>query len=424
MQQHHPQGCIVPVESQADVSECAHLNKGEVKQELGYATRRHEPQSLYGEVNDVSSSECSEADAAGQPQPAYAGCGGDAEESHDLERKGGDAPYVDPDRLSMLWTMDEETVLMHSSQVSLQRIRTRLEMLLLGVSEAICLRKACDALQHRASSRPVMDYQEKVLAADHALRRIIGEAFVSFAERDAVQMVHLCSLADKGVTDCDELVRNAVVVLQALLHDGEAVQGLEPFRQFVSTHRAEIRSQQWQHDFITALRSLAVGFLRHPEAVMAAYGHSVNQIVQREAFYVALLRFCGGRPVGYTSAPANAADKAKLAVAKTQSPHAVATSRLRASRVSTPLQRKRETKSIHATKHEGGAARMQRPSVSHQGSVMPPDLPQCVSLCASSTPSRRRNFTSKCRPNSTTLSRSSVGADQKASTLAPRRNDR
>ncbi|CAC9525460.1 hypothetical_protein_-_conserved [Leishmania infantum] len=116
---------------------------------------------------------------------------------------------------------------MHSSQVSLERTRTRLEMPLLGVSEAIRVRKACSALQYRASSCPVTDFPKKVLAADHALRRSIGEAFVSFAERDAVRMANLCSLADKGVTASDELVRNAVMVLQALMHDDEALHDLE-----------------------------------------------------------------------------------------------------------------------------------------------------------------------------------------------------
>ncbi|CAJ1991737.1 hypothetical protein conserved [Leishmania donovani] len=116
---------------------------------------------------------------------------------------------------------------MHSSQVPLERTRTRLEMPLLGVSEAIRVLKACSALQYRASSCPVTDFPKKVLAADHALRRSIGEAFVSFAERDAARMVNLCSLADKGVTASDELVRNAVMVLQALMHDDEALHDLE-----------------------------------------------------------------------------------------------------------------------------------------------------------------------------------------------------
>ncbi|TPP43716.1 hypothetical protein CGC21_20575 [Leishmania donovani] len=239
MQQHHSQGCIMPAENQADVSECAHLNKGEAKQESGHATRRHEPQSMYGEVNGASSSECSDAE--------------EDEESHDPESKVGDSPYADPDRLSILWATDQETVLMHSSQVSLERTRTRLEMPLLGVSEAIRVLKACSALQYRASSCPVTDFPKKALAADHALRRSIGEAFVSFAERDAARMVNLCSLADKGVTASDELVRNAIT------------------------------SQQWQHDIITALWSLAVSFLHRPEVVMASYGHSVNHIVQSSA---------------------------------------------------------------------------------------------------------------------------------------------
>ncbi|GET91535.1 hypothetical protein, conserved [Leishmania tarentolae] len=365
MQQHNPKECIVPTENWADATECARPSKGDIHLELGHDTQHQVTQSKDGE-KDVQLSECNGADTAGPLTPPHKVCEGDGEEdgeSYHVQKKVDDTSYSGSDGLSMLWTMDEETVLLHSSQVSLERIRRRLEVLLLGVSDAIRMRKTRDTMQRYAGDSPERNFQETMLAADHAFRRIIGESFVSFSEEDAAQMMQLCTLADKGVTDCDELVRNAVVVLQALMHDGEGLHNLEQFCEFVSTHRDEITSRQWQQDFVTALRSLALGFLRRPRAVIKSYGHSVNQIVQRETLYVALLRFCGGRSLGSTPAPARAGEKAKQVVAKTLSSHELATIKLRTSRLQTPLQWKPKMISVHTPKGERSAVPMQRPSI-------------------------------------------------------------
>lgn len=215
---------------------------------------------------------------------------------------------------ALLWTMDEETVLLHSSEASLRHIRTRLEHLLLGVSHALRVReKRGDSLEPlrdgqgkpaaRFRSRPSLDFAEMVLAADHAIRRIVGEALAAFEEDEVAQMVQLCSLADRGPDDCDELVRNAVVVLQALTQDGRAVSSVEQFRIFVTQYREEMAGEQWRHDYVTAMRSLAVGFLREPIAIMSSYGSSINAIVEHEALYIGLLRLCGERPIGNTPHP-------------------------------------------------------------------------------------------------------------------------
>ncbi|KPA84761.1 hypothetical protein ABB37_01251 [Leptomonas pyrrhocoris] len=240
----------------------------------------------------------------------------DSVESDNVRNASGDP--------ALLWTMDEETVLLHCSEASLKHIRTRLENLLLGVSHALRTRETRGDSQGplesrsgsasrsgstgRTKSRPVLDFAESVLVADHAVRRIVGEAFNAFEEDEVSQMAQLCSLADRGAGDCEALVRNAVVVLQALTHDGEAVRNVQKFREFVEEHREVMGSAQWRHDYVTAMRSMAVGFLREPTAIMASYGNSMNQIVEHEALYVGLLRLCGERPLGSTPHPKELAE--------------------------------------------------------------------------------------------------------------------
>ncbi|KPI87427.1 hypothetical protein ABL78_3511 [Leptomonas seymouri] len=240
------------------------------------------------------------------------GANDDGARRNDPEGRRG-RTFKSTDGPALLWTMDEEAVLKRSSEAGLRRIRTRLENLLLGVSHALRIRETCggplEPDESRSGSaglskhRPSLDFAESVLVADHAIRRIVGEAFYAFEEDEVVQMVQLCSLADRGPGDCDELVRNAVVVLQALTHGGEAVRNVKHFRKFVTAYREEIASEQWSHDYVTALRSLAVGFLREPFAIMEAHSSSINQIVENEALYVGLLRLCGERPLGNTPYP-------------------------------------------------------------------------------------------------------------------------
>ncbi|KAK7199798.1 hypothetical protein NESM_000026800 [Novymonas esmeraldas] len=336
------------------------------------------------------------------------------------------APTADPDGSSILWTMDEETVLMHSSAASLERIRERLSTLLLGVSAAIRTRAASDAAPQtggRSKSpssasrrgggggRSALDFTAQVRAADQSLRRIVGEAFSCFSEDEVAQMRQLSSLADKGATDCEELVRNAVVVLQALTHDGEAVRDVAHLRQFATTHREEITGQQWQHDFVTALRSLAVGFLRRPDAVMASYGHSVNQIVQREDLYVALLRLCGGRPIGSTPAPAGTSTAKVSAAATASHPPPATTARTLHTRTS--RQPRYDSTLIHTARDGSGATQMRRISGSYLDPFMPGELPHCVMPSTPSTPLKRGGGTSQSRRASTmTRSRPSLSVVQ------------
>ncbi|KAI5687597.1 hypothetical protein MNV84_06654 [Leishmania braziliensis] len=416
MQPHKPQVDIVPVENQADVYENTTPYKGEASDKSGHAAQQCASQLKHDTEKIASSVERNgvHVDSDGSTE--------EDELSPYLEVKVDDAPYACVDSLPILWTMDEETVLMHSSLVSLERIRTRLEMLLLGVSEAIHIHKASGASKGRvegkvllSSSRRsrgqhLMDFSGQVLAADHAFRRIIGESFASFAEEEIVQMVQLFSLANRGPTECEEMVRDAVVVLQVLLHDGEAVRDLARFRQFLSTHSAEISTQQWQYDFVTALRSLAVCFLRHPEFIMASYGHSVNLVVHHEALYVALLRACGGRPVGNTPTSASTLDQVDLAEAKTQSSHTVSTTRLRSSRVNMSLQSKYKAMVIHSPKGPSGTTQLQRSFISCLDPIMLSDRQRGEAWSAPSMLSKHGGGTLKSRRSSITVSRPSVSA--------------
>lgn len=327
-----------------------------------------------------------------------------------------DAPGLGPDGLAMLWTMDEETVVQNSSDASLERIRGRLTMLLLGVSDALRTRRERDTAKPRESALMAppevaktkgraagvrhMDFTEQVRAADHAVRRLLGEAFHTFAEGEVVQMVQLCSLADRGATDCDELVRNAVVVLQALTHDGDAVRDVAHFRQLLHTHLDEISSQQWQHDFVTAMRSLAVGFLRRPEAVMASYGASVTQVVQHEALYTALLRVCAGRPMGSGLSLASTATHADPAApvkrkSSTSTP-STPPSHARVPRQRTPRQSTHESVYIRNPRDHTGATQLRRPSMLVDP-FMPAELPQCILASTASTPTRCGNGASRSR---------------------------
>jgi hypothetical protein len=293
----------------------------------------------------------------------------------DNHRPSRDGATDAADGPALLWTMDEETVLLHSSEASLKHIRTRLEHLLLGVSHALRTREIRGESQDphdgsrsgsaaRSRSRPSMDFAEMVLAADHAVRRIVGEAFVSFEENEVVQMVQLCSLADRGPADCDELVRNAVVVLQALTRDGEAVRNVEQFREFITKHRAEIASEQWRHDYVTAIRSLAVGFLRDPVAITASYGSSMLQIVEHEALYVGLLRICGERPVGNTPHPKEIPATLHEALLSLQQHAAKANSASKAR--TTPTNRKHSSTYIHTPKCANKSTHARRSSTSQQ----------------------------------------------------------
>lgn len=263
--------------------------------------------------------------AAAPPAAALSDGAGRRELAHYSDHGGAlRAPEGPP----LLWTLDEETVLLHSGEASLKRIRTRLENLLLGVSHALRARETRGEPQDpfdvrsrtaaRAKPRPSLDFADTVLAADHAVRRIVGEAFAAFEEDEVVQMVQLCSLADRGVDDCDELVRNAIVVLQALTGDGEAVRSVEHFRKFVGAHGEEMATEQWRHDYVTAIRSLAVGFLREPVLTMASYGSSMNQLVEHEALYIGLLRLCSKRPLGNAPHPAEQGENVDLSLVNAQ----------------------------------------------------------------------------------------------------------
>ncbi|KAG5470181.1 hypothetical protein LSCM4_02875 [Leishmania orientalis] len=437
MQQYKPQVLIVPAENQADFSASARPYKGEISHERGPAVQQPESQWSFDVQNCTMPPQRNEADVQGQ-QRLHEGHGSDAEDKEESpypELKVDDAPYAGPDNLPMLWTMDEETVLMHSSQVSLERIRTRLETLLLGVSDAIRVRKMRRASQdgpeekaprsqRRCSgSHREVDFREQVLAADHAFRRIFGEAFDSFAEREALEMLRLCLLADKGAPDCYELVSQAVAMLQTLMHGGEALRDLAHFRQFVLSLGSEISSQKWHHDFVTALRSFAVGFLRHPKAIMAFYGHSVNHIVQHEALYVALLRICGRRAMGSALAPLNNVSQAGHTTVKKPLPNRVATTRSRASRIGTPTQLKQGTSSVHKRGNESGLTRMQQPSISRLDAIMKFELPRCVTSPVNSTLRKRRKGASKSRRGNTSLSRLSACTGQEERAQAPRKMD-
>ncbi|KAG5471015.1 hypothetical protein CUR178_02322 [Leishmania enriettii] len=437
MPQYKPQVFIVPAENQADLFASARPYKGEISHERGPAAQQPESLWRFDEQSCTMPPQRDEADVQGQPR-LHEGHGGDAEDDEGSpypELKVDDAPYAGPDNLPMLWTMDEETVLMHSSQVSLERIRTRLEALLLGVSDAIRLRKMRGASQdgpeekaprsqrRRSGSHRQVDFREQVLAADHAFRRVVGEAFDSFAEREALEMLRLCVLADKGAPECYELVSQAVAMLQTLMHDGEAVRDLAHFRQFVLSLGAEISSEKWQRDFVTALRSFAVGFLRHPEAIMAFYGHSVNQIVQHEALYVALLRICGGRAMGSALAPLNNASQAGHTAAKKPLPNRVATTRGRASRIGTSTQLKQGTSSVHKRGNESGLTRVQQRSTSRLDAIMKFELPRCVASPVDFTLRKRRKAASKSRPGNTALSRLSASTGQEERAQAPSKMD-
>lgn len=212
----------------------------------------------------------------------------------------------------LLWTVEERTIFENSSLGSLERVRSRLECLLLGVNDAIRgqrLRQATSSdagtprsLASRKAERAEISIETRMTLVDQSIRRILGEAFTCFTEEEVVQLVQLCSLADKGVGNCDVLVRNAVTVLQGLTNDGDAVRSLTHFHDFVAAHRREILTEQWRHDFATALRSLAIGYLREPMEVMRGYGNSVMYLVDHEVLYIALLRLSHQRVVGEASA--------------------------------------------------------------------------------------------------------------------------